>query len=77
MATEKFTTKGTKSTKKKASDKRRRGNVAQAPPPVDGIELKPIPGICRVCGCTADNPCPGGCAWTDKTRTLCTACAEG
>jgi len=52
-------------------------NVAQAPPPVDGIELKPIPGVCQVCGCTEYNPCPGGCAWTDETRTLCTACAEG
>ncbi len=32
-------------------------------------------GVCRVCGCTDDTPCEGGCAWTDKTKTLCTVCA--
>lgn len=36
--------------------------------------LKTVP--CRICGCTQENPCPEGCAWTDKTRTLCTACAN-
>ena len=38
-------------------------------------EAKPKKGVCRVCGCTETTPCPGGCAWTDKTETLCTACA--
>jgi len=38
----------------------------------------PFPeGVCRVCGCTEDEPCPGGCSWADKTRTLCTRCANG
>ena len=32
------------------------------------------PGVCRECGCTETTPCAGGCAWVDKTKTLCTAC---
>jgi len=32
------------------------------------------PGTCRFCGCQEADPCEGGCAWTDETRTLCTAC---
>lgn len=35
----------------------------------------PQPGRCRVCGCTDDAACSGGCAWADETRTLCTRCA--
>jgi hypothetical protein len=35
---------------------------------------EPKPGVCRECGCTETTPCEGGCAWTDKTKTLCTAC---
>jgi len=31
-------------------------------------------GTCRLCGCTEEKFCPGGCAWTDKTKTICTAC---
>lgn len=31
---------------------------------------------CKVCGCTWDNACPGGCAWVDAAHTLCTACVE-
>lgn len=31
-------------------------------------------GRCRWCGCTYDRPCHVGCAWTDRTQTLCTAC---
>ena len=34
-------------------------------------------GTCRHCGCTAERPCDGGCAWTDDTRTLCSRCAFG
>lgn len=41
---------------------------------VKTIEAKPTPGVCRECGCTEEKPCSGGCAWTDKTKTLCTAC---
>ncbi len=37
---------------------------------------KPKRGICRICGCTETTPCPTGCAWTDKTKTLCTLCAR-
>lgn len=28
--------------------------------------------VCRVCGCTDDNACPGGCYWVE--RNLCSAC---
>jgi hypothetical protein len=31
-------------------------------------------GVCRVCGCTDDNACPGGCAWVDAGRSLCSSC---
>ena len=40
----------------------------------------PIPGICRVCGCSEDNPCfnpkHGYCGWADETQTLCSHCAN-
>lgn len=29
---------------------------------------------CRVCGCTDDRACPGGCAWLDARDDLCSAC---
>ncbi len=32
-----------------------------------------IAGVCRVCGCTDDFACPGGCAWVEDD--LCTSCA--
>lgn len=28
---------------------------------------------CRVCGCTDEKACPGGCSWVE--RDLCSACA--
>ncbi|MEN3308904.1 MAG: hypothetical protein V7603_5106 [Micromonosporaceae bacterium] len=34
-------------------------------------------GQCRVCGCTDDDSCPGGCRWVDDPTTrgeLCSAC---
>lgn len=40
----------------------------------DAAEAAPKKGVCRVCGCTEATPCPGGCAWTDETQTLCTKC---
>lgn len=30
--------------------------------------------VCRVCGCTEDNACPGGCCWVEDD--LCSACAS-
>lgn len=29
---------------------------------------------CRVCGCTDDNACPGGCGWVSIDPPLCSAC---
>jgi len=29
---------------------------------------------CRVCDCTEDAPCPGGCSWVEED--LCSACAR-
>ncbi len=41
---------------------------------------KPIPGVCRICGCTEDNPCEhpdhGTCWWVDDDCTLCSHCAD-
>lgn len=28
--------------------------------------------VCRVCGCTQDNACPGGCSWVEED--LCSCC---
>lgn len=44
------------------------------------ITTQPAETHCRVCGCTEDNACDGGCAWvTGEDNTLeadlCTACA--
>jgi len=39
---------------------------------------KPVPGVCRICGCTETTPCLGiniageACAWADRSQTLCT-----
>lgn len=30
------------------------------------------PGECRYCGCTEDDPCPGGCSWANAEETVCT-----
>ena len=41
---------------------------------------KPVPGVCRICGCTEDNPCEhpdhGPCWWVDDDCTLCSHCAD-
>ena len=41
---------------------------------------EPIPGVCRVCGCTEENPCfnpkYGYCTWADNTQTICSHCAD-
>lgn len=37
-------------------------------------------GVCRICGCTDDDPCfnprVGNCWWIDETHTLCSHCAD-
>lgn len=38
------------------------------------------PGICRVCGCTENDPCyhpdHGTCWWDDEEHTICSHCAD-
>jgi len=29
---------------------------------------------CRVCGCTTDRACPGGCSWVSTNPPICSAC---
>lgn len=31
---------------------------------------------CRVCGCTSEQACEGGCSWVDPEHTLCSRCEE-
>ena len=31
---------------------------------------------CRICGCTQQDACDGGCGWTTAGCTLCTRCFE-
>ena len=37
-------------------------------------------GVCRICGCTWDNPCYnpdfGCCWWWDAEETICSHCAD-
>lgn len=37
-------------------------------------------GVCRVCGCTDDDPCHnpnvGNCWWADESQTICSHCAD-
>lgn len=39
----------------------------------DGAAMVPAPRTCRVCGCTDDDACEGGCWWVDAD--LCSACS--
>jgi hypothetical protein len=38
----------------------------------------PLPGICRTCGCSWNDPCSDGmgegCGWANSDATLCTMC---
>ncbi len=34
---------------------------------------KPTSGVCRVCGCTDEWACEGGCGWVDAAQTLCSS----
>lgn len=38
---------------------------------LERVDAEPV---CRVCGCTQNNACPGGCYWVEPD--LCSACAE-
>jgi hypothetical protein len=31
-------------------------------------------GTCRLCGCTDESACEGGCWWVDLGHTLCSSC---
>jgi len=37
-------------------------------------------GVCRICGCTEDDPCHnpnvGNCWWADESQTICSHCAD-
>lgn len=46
------------------------------PQAIHGVPLLPslIGGVCRECGCTENDACPGGCGWAEPD--LCTACVE-
>lgn len=35
-----------------------------------------VRGMCRQCGCTDFDPCGFGCAWTNRTQTVCTECED-
>ena len=48
----------------------------------DAARVSPLPGTCRVCGCT-DEDCRQciektgqPCSWIDREHTLCSACEE-
>lgn len=45
-----------------------------APAPAPAGSGEPDEWRCRVCGCTEDNACDGGCEWVEPN--LCSACAE-
>ncbi len=38
------------------------------------VQQSLAPRACRVCGCTNDRACPGGCYWVE--RDLCSVCAS-
>ena len=42
--------------------------------PVCDPELKPAVRRCRVCGCTQNHACEGGCWWVEYD--LCSACTD-
>lgn len=31
-------------------------------------------GTCRVCGCTDQEACEGGCTWVEATQSICSVC---
>lgn len=49
-----------------------------APPAKDSGDtpMQAPSGVCQICGCDEQHPCPGGCGWENEARTLCTSCHE-
>lgn len=48
--------------------------VAVGSGPMDDIVEEAGERRCRICGCTWDNACPGGCYWVEDD--LCSRCSE-
>lgn len=48
--------------------------IAQAIP--DATEVDDTVRTCRVCGCTNDQACDGGCYWATPDTDICSACAD-
>ena len=51
----------------------------ELPNPGDWLEYAmqkdaPWNAVCRICGCSWFNPCPGGCSWVEPN--LCSTCAR-
>lgn len=72
-AAEKKKAKAAKARKAAAKKRAAAKKKTAAPAAVDEAEAEE--GVCRVCGCTYDDACEGGCAWADETMTLCDRCA--
>ena len=49
----------------------RRGLMDLLPYTTRGIRVN---RACRVCGCTENQPCEGGCAWASNEYNLCDKC---
>jgi len=47
---------------------------------VDPDSELPLPNVCRLCGCSWNDPCEdpdrGPCAWADAEQDLCTRCLQ-
>lgn len=41
---------------------------------IEAVRRVPVQRACRVCGCTDDRACAGGCAWI--AEDLCSACED-
>jgi len=51
-----------------------RGIISPAPHRIILIYCSENERRCRVCGCTWNNPCPGGCYWVEED--LCSQCQD-
>lgn len=50
------------------------GHPVKAARPEDGMANFGTVPTCRVCGCTDNHACPGGCYWVEPD--LCSRCAD-